>query len=371
MTTANQEILDLVNQAAEYEDQTQVKESTDFEYTPPAEGITVGRLIEYIELGFQPQKPFKGKPKQPAEMIRITFELLSPNKNIREIELDGKKVKVADKVSLTIKKSFDTRASFFKLFDKMRYGRQEIKHMAQCLGEAFIITVLHNTVEKDGKKFTYVNLNNKAGEYLIQAPFKVDPLTEEKQPLPIPQALSPIRIFLFGNPTQATWDSLFIDGEKTIKDGDEERIVSKNWLQQKIMDATNFVGSPLEAMIEGSDKLPTIEELEDAPTDDSVADLGLEETVEEPVVEKKSVATVGKKPAASSASTASVKEAAKPAPTVAAKASTAKASAPASNATKSPSKPAATVAKAAVAKPAAKKAVAPTEDPLAALGLIG
>jgi hypothetical protein len=304
MSKINKELQDLIASAIELEDQSDRSAQSDFEYTPPAAGITVGRLIEYIELGVQPQGKYAGKEKEPAETVRLTFELLNPKKNIREVESNGKTIKIADKISLKLKKSMHPKASFAKLFDKMKYGREEITHMAQMLNDPFVITVTHNVVEKEGSKRTYVNITNEAGEYTIQAPFKTDPLTEEKTTIPVPEAISELKMFLFNKPTKGTWDSLFIDGDKTVKDEKgAEKTVSKNWLQTLIKSAKNFKDSPLEQLLEGSDELPDdMDELNDEVTEDDLdALLGdAEEVVEEKKAakaapEKKSVKNVGAK----------------------------------------------------------------------------
>lgn len=242
----------LAAQAAEMEDQTDTQAGGDFEYQVAPEGVTFGRLIEYIELGQQKQRAYQGKPKKDADEVRITFELLHPKKNIREIEVDGKKIQVTDRISINTTKSFHEKSGYVKLFKAMARGREDIKHMAQMLNEGFLLNVSHNVKEKDGKKTTYANLQ-KDGVYSISAPVVVDPVAETTTPIPIGPALSPIRIFLWNNPTKETWDTLFIDGDKTVKDAEgNEKQVSKNWLQNKILGATNFAGSALEDLLSGS-----------------------------------------------------------------------------------------------------------------------
>src|SRR5690606_11965873 len=116
-----------------------------------------------------------------------------------------------------------------KLFNKLQYGRADKKHIAQMLGEAFILEVFHNKSE-DGKK-TYVNLD-KDGEYGIQAPFIIDPLTEERKDITVPAHIRPLRIFLWDFPNKETWDSLFIDGTRTMKVDGKDVEVSRNYVQE-------------------------------------------------------------------------------------------------------------------------------------------
>ncbi|MGX9389632.1 hypothetical protein ACWX0O_01785 [Nitrobacteraceae bacterium UC4449_H16] len=254
-------IQELAAMAAETEDQT-VETTTTFDNEPPPAGPTVGRFIEYIELGKQKQPDYAGKPKPPADVLRLTFELLSPKKNIHEYEVDGEQRVRGDRVSIQVTKKMGDKAKFKKLFKAMTYGRDDIKHMAQMLGEAFIITIYHNVVkgEAGAKDRTYVNLDND-GAYGISAPFIVDPLEETKKALDVREPISPLRLFLFNNPTKETWDSIFIEGTREKKlDGGAVEQVSKNWIQERIMGAVNFEGSPLEALLGGVADLPVSEE---------------------------------------------------------------------------------------------------------------
>jgi hypothetical protein len=255
-------IAELAAMAAESEDQTEVQVTT-FDNDPPEAGVTVGRFIEYIELGKHDGGEFKGKKKPDADYLRLTFELLHPKKNIKEYEHEGEQRVRADRVSIRISKKLSDKAKFKKLFGAMTYGRDSIKHMAQMLGEAFIINIYHNVVEKEGTKKTYVNLDND-GVYGISAPFVTDPLEGTKTAVPVRDPISPLRLFLFNNPTKETWDSLYIDGTRTVKkDGGVEEEVSKNWLQESILSAKNYKGSALEALIGGVADLPTDEEPEE------------------------------------------------------------------------------------------------------------
>lgn len=286
MSKLDQEFADLIAAAAQDEDQTVAKSGGDFE--PPAAGKTVGRLIEYIELGMQPQKAFKGKAKADAPMVRVTFELLGP-KNIKEIEVNGEKKKIADRISLTMVKGLNEKNSFFLLMKTLRYDRPNIKHMSQMLGEAFVIDVFHSEPTADGK--VYANIK-KDGAFTIYPPFKEDAITGQKEMYKIPEHMSQLRLFLFDRPTEQMWSRLFIEGENIIKDENGKEVrKSKNWIQEKIKAATNYRGSALESML--LQALPSDKELKEAqavakadtkkkatkkveePSDDPLAELGL------------------------------------------------------------------------------------------------
>jgi hypothetical protein len=239
-------IEELAAQAAATQDQT-VDNGGSGDYTPPVEGRTVARFIEYIELGKHGQKPYQGKAKPDVEEVRLTFELLHPKKNLKEIETDTGKKTIAERVSIRMAIKLGDKARYKKLFTKMMYGRDGIKHMAQMLGEAFVVTIVHNKSE-DGKR-TYVNIENDIEGWLIQPPRMEDPLSGEVKTIPVIPAISPLKIFLWQNPTKETWDSLFIDGTREVTENNVKKQVSKNWLQELILSATDYSGSALEAML--------------------------------------------------------------------------------------------------------------------------
>lgn len=280
---------ELIVEAVKNKDHNKVsKGGTDFPI-PPA-GKTVGRFIEYIELGVQPQRAFKDKAKPPVEEARIVFELLSPGKNMREIELaDGTKKQVADKIARNYTLKLNEKALFYKLYKGMKGKRSddEISHISQMLGEAFLIEVEHSKPNKDKK--VYANITS------VTAPEMEDAITGKVTKLPVPKALSPVRAFIFDVPSLAAWNKLFIDG-KQERNGEQ---VSKNYLQEKIAKAINFAGSKLEAMLEGADALPDLTETasdEEAEEAEEVAEEEVEEVEEEaaPVAKKAAKAPVTK-----------------------------------------------------------------------------
>lgn len=266
------EIQRLAALAAQTENQSVAQ--AGFEYEVPPAGVALGRFVEYIELGRHEQGEYKGAAKAPAYEVRLTFELLTP-KHIREIEIDGVATKVANRISLTITKKLGDKANFFKLMQKMLYGREGIGHMAMMLGEAFVLTVVHNKSTKDPSK-TYANIKDEANGWYIAPPYKTDALSGDTTPYNVPAAMSPVKLFLWDSPTKETWDSIFIDGTRTVTEGDKSREVSKNWLQDKCMAALNFDGSALHQLVGGladltTDPLETAAQA--APVDPLYADL--------------------------------------------------------------------------------------------------
>lgn len=275
----------LVGQAKQIDDQSEVKAGGDFEYTPPPEGKVSARFIGYVELGKQPQS-HKGEAKPDAEEVRVTFELLGPN-NIKEIEVEGGKRKIADQISITMPKKQSDKAKFYKLFKAMTYGRDGITHMAEMLGEAFFVVVKHNKVKQaDGTERVYANIYSD-GQWRVESPVVEDPIAGTKVNMSdrVHPTIAGLRIFLWQIPTKETWDSLFIDGTREVKNKDGTITeVSKNWLQELILSAKDYGGSALEQLLGGLDKLPT-ENKQETPKEEVKSETGPETSAPAPDAE--------------------------------------------------------------------------------------
>jgi len=236
--------------AAKLADQTEDK-GGNFEYEPPAAGPCIARFIAYVEIGNHPQKAFQGKAKPPAPEAIIQFELLG-KKHAKEIETHdetGQTVKrivypiITERVAI----KSGPRAGFYKLLSAMDYGRGNT-HMAFMLGEAFILTIVHNGVEKDGKKRVYANIKDDSGNWKVSAPVRVNE-EGETEPLKAPAATAAVRLLLWDAPSIEQWNSMHIPGTYNRKEGDKEVEVSKNWLQNTAKSALNWEGSPVQNLV--------------------------------------------------------------------------------------------------------------------------
>lgn len=136
-----------------------------------------------------------------------------------------------------------------RIFDKLNY-KGGARHFAQLLGEGFLIPVkLVDVPAKNGKP---ASQRNELDLLNALAPFDV----VSRQPYPIPAAPDDAyQLFLWNKPTKEGWDALHIDGQRD--DG-----TSKNFLQDKILGAVDFMGSPLETLLRGAGAvLPNPEQL--------------------------------------------------------------------------------------------------------------
>jgi hypothetical protein len=293
---------ELIAQAAAAEDQTDTT-SGGFDFELPPAGVTVGRLVEYIELGVQPQKDYAGKPKPPVDQVRLTVEFLAPKNRHEFKDSEGSDRVRYDRMSINMTKKLNDRAKYTKLFNKMRAGRDDVIHMAQMIDVPLRFEIFHNEGKnKKGEVTTYANLWDKDGGMNIGVPkFQPDPLSDVWQDIPVPEAVSPLKVFFYNNPTNETWDSLFINGVREVKNGDQVEEVSKNWIQELIVSAVNYSGSRMEAFIEG------VTEEETPLTEEEANEANEANEVEEVVAPPKKVA---KAPAAKPAAKVNTKPAA-------------------------------------------------------------
>ena len=234
--------------AAEGADQTK-SVAGGGDYAPPAAGPGLARFVGYIELGKQ-KGMFKGVPTI-KEKVRLIFELVG--KRHPPGEHDGKKIPV--RIIIDENYSLNEKANFFKLFQRMNY-KQDAVHIAQLLGEAFKVEVVHDKwTGKDGKERTDAVLRN-AGGYTIAPPRKEDEDSETGWVnIEVPAALSDIRCFLWEQADMTQWGSLFIEGEYPERKDDKGVVTakakSKNVFQNAIKSAVNFQGSPMHALLLG------------------------------------------------------------------------------------------------------------------------
>ena len=232
--------------AAEGADQTK-SVAGGGDYAPAAAGPGLARFVGYVELGKQ-KGTFKGVPTI-KEKVRLIFELVG--KRHPPGEHDGKKIPI--RIAIEESYSLNEKANFFKLFQRMNY-KQDAVHIAQLLGEAFKVEVVHDKwTGKDGKERTDAVLRN-AGGYTIAPPRKEDEDSETGWVnIEVPPALSEIRCFLWEQADMTQWASLFIEGEYPERKDDKGVVTakakSKNVFQNAIKSAVNFQGSPMHTLL--------------------------------------------------------------------------------------------------------------------------
>lgn len=211
------------------------------------EGYAFGRFVEYIEYGQQPQE-FGGKAKEPALEFSIGFALwgevpdpANPGQTLKYHNDDG-----SPYIIRTYNKAMsrNEKAGAFLLFKSMNW-KGTAKGFAQMIGDAILVKIKHVPKSKADPKIV-----SRIDEKAFLPP--LDPVT--RAPYNIPAAPdSAYRMFLWGKPTKAGWDSLFVEGQYEAKDG--KPAASKNRIQETILKALDFQGSPLQQLLGGAPAL--------------------------------------------------------------------------------------------------------------------
>ena len=198
------------------------------------EGYAFGRLVEYIEFGNQPQE-FQGQAKDPALEFTLGFALTGQG-----YQNDDGTPYIVRTYNTALSRNEKARA--FKLFKALNW-KGTAKSFAQLLGETFLVKIKQVPKSKaDPKIVSRIDLDG------FLPP--LDPVT--RQPYPIAEAPDDMyRLFLWSRPTKEAWDSLYIEGEYEGK--------SKNRIQEQILAALDFQGSPLQQLLmaSGVTALPT------------------------------------------------------------------------------------------------------------------
>lgn len=230
-----QELLDLANQAAaEGPDMTEaVKGGSGGRLLPP--GTAFARLIEVVELGQHAQE-YQGTKKDPALEVQLGFALWGEARDLQGNvlgqyhEADGSP-SIIRPYSFAVSRNEKARA--FLLF-KLLNWKNTATSFGQLLGQTFLVTVVHE--KKSAADATIVSRID-----LKSFRPALDPLS--MQPYNVPDVpIEQYRLFLWSRPTKEGWDALHIEGK--YDDGK-----SKNFVQEKMMAATDFMGSPLQQLL--------------------------------------------------------------------------------------------------------------------------
>lgn len=236
----------------------QTKATTGGDYTPPAEGLARARIVAYVEVG-KHEKVSKQYGTKVQNLVHITLELSGSKWEPKKLD-DG--TLIPQRITLKENLSTNTKARFYKLFLKLRDGREDITHFAEMLGEACLVKIKHREYEVDvaGKKEKRiaVDVYSPDSGWAIQPPRIETPILEDGEPtgeyevkqVKVGEPLSDLRLFIWDMADKEQWDSLYIEPG----DGDK----SKNVFQELIVSAKNFTGSVAEAAASGSESLEAI-----------------------------------------------------------------------------------------------------------------
>lgn len=214
-------------------------------------GVAQARLVEYVEFGQQPQE-YKGVAKDPQLEFQLGFALtgFAPNPDPA-----GQPIPYANEDGSPhiwrpwpMSMSRNEKAGAYLTFKAMNYKGLH-KHFAQMLGEAFLLPIVHLQPTKADQKVKSVgDLKN------IRPPFYPDPLSGTIVNVPVASARDQdLKFFSWDHPTVEGWNALKVEGEFENKDASGAVTkVSKNRVQEAILGALDFSGSPLELLLKTS-----------------------------------------------------------------------------------------------------------------------
>ncbi len=206
-----------------------------------AAGVYPGRLVQIIDFGLQPQKPYKGQDKAPAHEIGLTYELVDT------FMLDEQGNEIEDKprwISETL--------PFYGLYaDKAKSTQRYLAfdpnqewggNFAQAITQPVNVTIV----------------NNKVGEKVYDNVASIAPM-RPRDADKCPELKNPPKVFDLDNPDKAVFESF------------------PEWIREKIKGNLNFAGSPLEKMLGGAKSTPVAEKepapkAEEAPWEDEASE---------------------------------------------------------------------------------------------------
>lgn len=199
------------------------------------QGYALVRLVEYTEFGNQPQE-FKGVAKDPAQEVQLGFALYGAvpgtDETYHSIGEGGTLVPYILRLFPFALKQNDGARSH--LLFKLLNWDGKAKNFGQLLGKAWVVKVVHEPKSKSDQ-----TLVSRLDITTFLPP--LDPVTQQPYNIPMPEDKY-FRIFLWDRPTKAGWDALYIEPTAKVK----------NFVQDKIMSATNFEGSPLQQLLGGA-----------------------------------------------------------------------------------------------------------------------
>ena len=182
-------------------------------------GLYPARLVQIIDLGLQPQRPYLGQPKPPANEIQLTYELVDSFM----IDKDGKDLEdkprwVSETIPLLNLKADKAKSTqrYMALDPTVADGGDFVKQ----IGKPVNVNIVNNR-GKDGKVYDNVS---------AIAPMR--PRDAERTP----ELVNPSKVFVLDEPDLEVFNSL------------------PEWLRDKIKENLNYEGSALQKLVGGAPK---------------------------------------------------------------------------------------------------------------------
>lgn len=198
-------------------------------------GQYLGAIVQYLDMGNH-FEVYKEEKKGPFPKIRMSVAVFDVDEYG---DLETTPVLIHD-IGMFVKRN--ERSKSYKAFRALNYTNDaRFTHFAQAFMKPYLFKV-EKRRSKAGKEYNSI-------DWAATQP-AINPIN--RRPIPLPEIDDSLkRVFLWNNPTMEQWEKLYVEGE--FDDGN-----SKNFLQEEILNATDFHGSAVDLMLRGGGKsLPT------------------------------------------------------------------------------------------------------------------
>lgn len=198
-------------------------------------GTYPARLVQFIDMGIQSRKPFKGEEKSPAHMARLTYELL----DVFMVDKDGAELEDKPRwVSETIPMNrLDADlAKSTKRYKAIDPNMDFDGDFAALVGQPCMVTITHGDNKKDPTR-PYENIGNISS-------------MRAKEAAKAAELKNPTTVFLLDEPDIEVFNKL------------------PSWITDEIKGNLGFSGSALEAVLKGG-STDTKGKTQEGPEDDS------------------------------------------------------------------------------------------------------
>jgi len=190
-------------------------------YPPVDAGTYPARLVQVIDLGLQPQAPYQGQEKPPANEIMLTYELLDEFLPDDEGNEDKTKPRWYSE-TMSIRNLESDLAKSTKRYYALDPDENFRGDWSKLVGASCMVTLVHKPRQGDPEN-PYVNVGNVSS-------------MRPKEAAKAPELVNPPKVFDLDDPDLEVFNSL------------------PTWLQDKIKDNLNFAGSRLEKVLANQDK---------------------------------------------------------------------------------------------------------------------
>lgn len=194
------------------------------------EGTYPARFVQIIDLGVQPQRPYKGEDKPPAPEVMLTYEFLDEflhdedgNEDITKPRFYSESITVHN-----LKADLAKSTKRYKVLDPdLKYGGD----FTAVLGAPVMVTLVHRPNKNDAER-PYVNVHS------------ITPMSP-KQAARAPELVNKTKVFDLDNPDLDVFESL------------------SDWVRDKIKNNLHYPGSKLAKL------LSSASDTKEPPVDDS------------------------------------------------------------------------------------------------------